>query len=424
VSIRLAGSRAVAAHRRGRQFGATARSAIESGRMETIFEEMKRYVGFSEEDARSLAAFRPVARPFFPWLAERFYARIREHPEAHGVFTGPDQVERLKLLLQSWADRLLSGPHDESYYELRSRIGRVHVQVGLRQMYMFTAMNVVRESFRLIVFREMADDDQAKARVIGALHRILDLDLAIMLETYREEHVARLYRSEQQAALKRLAAIGEVAASLAHEVRNPLAGISGAVEVLRDDLAPDHPRRDVIKEILGQIRRLDEKVRDLLIYSRSVPLGIEPVDVDELIRATQALLAGEPLLRDVRVRVAVPAGLGEHPMDRGQIQEVLINLLRNAAEAMHGKGEIVIAARRCEGQALELAVEDTGPGVPAERRVEIFTPFVTTRPQGTGLGLAIARKTVEAHGGSLSCETGATGGARFVAVLPPGAVYR
>src|SRR5688572_23872258 len=223
------------------------RIALKSAGMETTFEEMKRYVGFTNDDARILAGFRPAARPHLPWIAERFYARIVEHPAAHAVFKNPDQVARLKGTLQIWADRLLAGPHDEEYYQLRSRIGRVHVQVGLQQMYMFTAMNVIRESFRQVVFRELADDDDAKARVMAALHKVLDLDLAIMLETYREEHIARLYRSEQQAALKRLAAVGEVAASLAHEVRNPLAGISGAVEVLRDDLAPDHPRRDVIK---------------------------------------------------------------------------------------------------------------------------------------------------------------------------------
>jgi len=399
-------------------------SAVESWGMETIFEEMKRYVGFSAEDARSLAAFRLVARPHLGWIAEKFYERILEHPGAHRVFTGPDQIARLKATLQVWADRLLSGPHDEEYYQLRCRIGRVHVQVGLQQMYMFTAMNVIRESFRQVVFREFAGDDDAKARVIGSLHRILDLDLAIMLETYREEHIARLYRSEQQAALKRLAAIGEVAASLAHEVRNPLAGISGAVEVLRDDLAPDHPRREVIKEILGQIRRLDERVRDLLIYSRSVPLQVESIDLEELLRATQTLLAGEPLMRQVRVQVSLQPDLGAHPMDRGQMQEVLINLLRNSAEAMQGKGEIFITARRRDAQALELTVEDTGPGIPAERREEIFTPFVTTRPQGTGLGLAIARKTLEAHGGSLTCGERAGGGARFVAVLPPAEVFR
>ncbi|HKY32951.1 MAG TPA: protoglobin domain-containing protein [Candidatus Polarisedimenticolia bacterium] len=389
--------------------------------MESMFEEMKRYVGFTQDDAENLAGFRPLASPFFPRIADEFYARIREHPRAHQVFSGPEQVERLKLTLQLWADRLLAGPHDEEYFRLRCRIGRMHVQIGLQQMYMFTAMHQIREAFRRIAFQRIPDDE-AKSRVIGSLHKILDLELAIMLETYREDYVERLWRSESQASLKRLAAIGEVAASVAHEVRNPLAGISGAVEVLRDDLPPDSPRREVIREVLWQIRRLDERVRDLLIYSRSVALRPAPSRPAELIASTLSLLAEEPLMKGIRVKVSVQEGIGDHLLDRGLIIESLVNLIRNASDAMGGKGELKIEARRRDG-VLVLALEDAGPGVPAGRREEIFAPFFTTRPQGTGLGLANARKAAEAHGGTLICEEGTAGGARFVMTLPasPGA---
>ena len=387
---------------------------------ETLFEEMKRYVRFSPEDARVLADFHPIAAPHFGWVADQFYDRILQHSAAREVFTGMDQVERLKTTLIAWADRLFVGPHDEEYYQIRARIGRAHVEVGLRQMYMFTAMNVMRESFREIAQRDLAHDDVLKERVMLALHRILDLDLAIMLETYREDYIAKIHRSEQQAAIKRLAAIGEVAASVAHEVRNPLAGISGAVEILRDDLPPDSPRREVIKEVLSAIRRLDERVRDLLVYSRTVTLAIERVSPAELIRATLALLSEEPMMRDVRLHIDAGTGLGGHPMDRGQMQEVLVNLIRNAADAMQGSGDLFIEAHRNNGGEMTLVVEDTGPGVPEERMEEIFRPFVTTRPQGTGLGLAISRRTLDAHGGSLICERGSRGGARFVATLPPG----
>lgn len=385
---------------------------------ETPFEEMKRYVEFTAEDSRTLAAFRPLAMPHLAWVADRFYARILKHAEARAALSGPEQIDRLKGTLTAWADRLLSGPHDEEYYRLRCRIGRAHVKVGLRQMYMFTGMNVIRESLRQIVFRELANDPDRKARVISALHKLLDLDLAIMMETYREDYIARIHRSEQQAAIKRLAAIGEVAASVAHEVRNPLAGISGAVEILRDDLPPDSPRREVIREVLSAIRRLDERVRDLLSYSRSVGPAVERVNPGDLIRSTLALLSEEPLMRDVRVHVSSPSEIGEHPMDRGQMQEVLVNLIRNAADAMRGRGELFIEAQRRDGGALALIVEDTGPGVPEDRVEEVFKPFVTTRPQGTGLGLAIARRTLDAHGGSLVYERGGRG-ARFVASLPP-----
>jgi len=389
---------------------------------ESTFEEMKRYVGFTPDDAEILARFRPLAAPHLKAIADRFYEKLNEHPSAAAVFRDNAQVERLKVTLQEWADRLLAGPHDDSYYELRTRIGRVHVQVGLPHMYMATAMSLVRDSFRQIAFKELEHDPLFRRRVMAALHKILDLDLAIMFESYHEDYVARLFRSEQQAALKRLAAIGEVAATLAHEIRNPLAGISGAMEVFRDDLPEDSPRREVVREVLEQVRRLDERVRDLLLYARRVSLKIQDVDVVKLVESTLAMLQEEPLMRGVKTRIVAGRGLDSHPMDRGQIQEVLVNLIRNAASAMEGKGELSFRIHRRKDGALQIVVEDTGPGVPPERAEEIFKPFVTTSVGGTGLGLSISRRTLEAHGGSLSCEGGSFGGARFVAVLPPAAV--
>jgi len=390
--------------------------------METAFSEMKRYVGFTRRDEETLARVRPLVAPHFSWIADEFYRRVEAHPAAMKVFSGPEQVRRLKSTLQVWADRLLSGPHDEEYFRLRARIGRAHVRVGLRQVYMFTAMSVMRQSFETILARELTGDPDLHARARTALDRVLDLDLAIMLETYREDYIGRIHQSEQQAALKRLAAIGEVAASLAHEVRNPLAAISGAIEVLRDDLPPDSPRREVIKEMLGLVRRLDERVRDLLLYSRRVNLALQPIDPAELIQGTMSLVAGEPMMNGVRVRTQVAPGLGHHPMDRGQMQEVLLNLIRNAAEAMKGQGELLIEVKRDDTGDLTITVDDSGPGVPADRIESIFAPFYTSRPEGTGLGLSIARRTVEAHGGSLTHEAGSLGGARFVVSLPAMAV--
>ncbi len=386
--------------------------------METLFEEMKRFVGFTQEDSRLLAGFRPLAAAHYHWIVECFYDRILAHPRARSIFSGPDQVLRLKATLQVWADQLLAGPHDERYFALRSRIGRTHVRVGLPQAYMFTAMNVIRESFRQVAMKELSHDAERMARVTSSLHKILDLDLAIMMETFREDYIARLHRSEQQAALKRLASIGEVAATVAHEVRNPLAGISGALEVLRDDLPFDSPRREVIAEAFSQIQRLDSRVRDLLLYARKVDLRPEPVEIAELIRSTLALLSEEPLLRDVSAHVEVPVDLAVYSMDRGLIQESLVNLILNAASAMGGRGDLYLEAKRSDEGSLCLIVEDTGPGVPPGRVEEIFKPFFTTRPEGTGLGLSISRKTLEAHGGSLNYEKGRRGGARFIACLP------
>lgn len=389
---------------------------------ETLFGEMKRYVGFTPDDTEALARVRHLVQPHYAAICEEFYERIQAHPEADAVFSGPEQVARLKQMLVAWMDRLLAGPHDEEYFRLRSRIGRTHVRVGLKQIYMFTAMNLIRLSLGRIARKAAGADEDLYERVTVALNKILDMDLAIMLESYREDYIAQIQRSARQAALERLAAIGGVVATVAHEVRNPLAGISGALEVLRDELPGGSPRREVIREALGQVRRLEERVRDLLMYARRTDLRLQDVDPEELIRSTLALMSEEPMMRQVTFDVSISSGAGSHPMDRGQMQEVLVNLIRNAAHEIKGAGQISIRAERRDQGALALIVEDTGPGIPPERLEAIFEPFYTTRPEGTGLGLSIARKTLIAHGGSLTCESTPGPGARFVAWLPPAQV--
>ena len=391
-------------------------------REETLFEEMKRYVEFTPDDADALARVRDLVQPHYARICDQFYERIRAHPAAEAVFSGPDQVERLKQTLKLWMDRLLAGPHDEEYFRLRSRIGRTHVRVGLKQIYMFTAMNVIRLSLGSVVREGLERDEALRGRVTLALNKILDIELGIMLESYREDFVSQIQRSARQAALERLAAIGGVVATVAHEVRNPLAGISGALEVLRDELPSGSPRREVIREALGQVRRLEERVRDLLQYSRQPELRLEEVEPEDLIRSTLSLMSEEPMVRGVSFEVTVPSRTGAHPMDRGQMQEVLVNLIRNAAHETNGTGRISIRAERRDQGAMALIIEDSGPGVPPERLEAIFEPFYTTRAEGTGLGLSIARKTLVAHGGSLTCESVAGSGARFVAWLPPASV--
>src|SRR5688572_7943810 len=128
--------------------------------METLFEELKRYVRLTPDDARLLMEFRPLAAPHFERITQDFYERIREHEEAHAVFTGEAQIARLQRSLVRWMERLLSGTYDDAYLEETAKIGRVHVKVGLPQRYMFTAMALIR-----VALTRIADEEAgAKAR--------------------------------------------------------------------------------------------------------------------------------------------------------------------------------------------------------------------------------------------------------------------
>lgn len=159
--------------------------------IETLFEEMKRYVRFAAAESAALAAFAPMAAPHFERIAAEFYERVREHEDAHAVFTGEEQIARLQRSLVAWMGRLFAGPHDEDYFAERAKIGRVHVRIGLPQRYMFTAMSLIRASLQDLV-GALPEPERSVTR--AALARILDLELAIMLETYREDLVERLQR--------------------------------------------------------------------------------------------------------------------------------------------------------------------------------------------------------------------------------------
>ena len=161
---------------------------------ETPFAEMKRYVRFGPDDVRALADFGGVAAPHFERIAAEFYARVREHEDAHAAFSSEEQIVGLQAMLVRWMQRLCDGPHDEAFYEERSVAGRAHVRAGLPQRYMFTAMALIRVAFEELV-PELPSERHAAVR--RALAVALDLELAMMLESYREDFVARLRHRER-----------------------------------------------------------------------------------------------------------------------------------------------------------------------------------------------------------------------------------
>jgi signal transduction histidine kinase len=385
-----------------------------------LFRRVAAYVGFGATDSARLAGFYPEVEPDLDAIIEDFYGRIATDPGAARTITGgAAQIARLKGTLRAWLVRFLRGPHDDEFARLQARIGRAHIAVGLEQWYMVSGIHVFREHLNRVLFRTRAADPAGAAATQRAFVKLLDITLALMLETYREDYLRRILESEQNATFRRLAAMGEVAAALAHEVRNPLAGISGAIQVLRDADPGATPRREVLDRVLGEIRRLDARVHEVLEYARPATPRRERVDIGALLETTAELLSGDPKMGRVRVLVRHQGGSPVFPVDPALIQQVAVNLILNAAEAIGGTGVVGLETRIVDGGALEIAVQDSGPGVPAELAEEIFRPFFTTRRGGTGLGLAISRKLVESHGGRLRVEPAPGGGARFILVLPP-----
>jgi PAS domain S-box-containing protein len=519
---------------------------------ESFFEEMKRYVRFEPDDERVLRAFGPLAAPHFGKVTDRFYARLLEHEAARAVFASQDMILRLKHSLADWLALLFAGPWDESYFQKRARIGRVHVRIGLPQKYMFGAMNLIR--LDLIALAQASyPDRERRVPAVWALSKILDLELAIMLETYREafvDEVQRLERLERhvlenQLALsearyqeiveksealiatcdaagtlllfnrrceeirgiareealgrnfvdlfateerrpqllatfrdvlqgrrpspfegmvpggagrhsrvrwqfaslpggsgdvvcafgldvteehdlalrtgraERLAALGTMAAGLAHEIRNPLNAASLQLTVVQRRLkrasGPDVAGAlEAAQVVSGEMARLAGLVREFLDFARPQPLRLGPVDLRATAEEVGALLlpeteaAGVNLALDLGQEVRVE-------LDAERIKQVILNLVQNAAEATGPGGHVRVRVSPREGGAM-LEVEDDGPGLPEDTAL-VFEPFFTTKPGGTGLGLAIVHRIVTDHGGRIDCES-RPGATRFSVFLP------
>lgn len=387
------------------------------------FEEWTRSFGFtahSEAVVRSIAVH---ARPLIPAVVSRFYHELLEHePSAAILRRGPWQLDDLRRTLETWLTEVFEGPYDETYHQKRRRIGRAHVRVGLPQHFMFVGM--------ALVWRELEQRLRACAppdldEKLGALHTLLMLDLGIMLESYKEgyaEEVRDYERSAVEEKLTRaehLAEIGQLAASLAHEIKNPLAGISGAIQVIRDGMPEDDARRPIVREILGQIRRLDATVKDLLRYARPTAPKVRPVAVDEVVRRVLTVLQEEPALQGRRVKYE-PAGEDVTLVaDEAQIEQLLMNLLINAAHASKD-GAIIRVNTVRSGPSLRLVVRDEGCGMTREALGRAFEPFFTTKARGTGLGLSICRRIAEVHGGTIKLESEVDHGTTVIVTLPVG----
>jgi two-component system sensor histidine kinase HydH len=390
-----------------------------------LFAEMKRYLVFGEIEARLIASLRTRVSPHFPEIVIRFYKRLDEHPGARAVLRGdPGMIARLQKSLLVWLEELFSGTYDDSYFHSRCRIGRTHVRVELPQHYMFMAMNLIRLELTEHVERLNLSENETIAAV-AALQKLLDLELAIMNQTYREDLVRKMQELERSQYEQRiseaehLASIGQLAASLAHEIKNPLAGISGAIQVLGNGLGLDHPHREIISEALRQIDRLDAAVKDLLIYARPKPPEKVRVDLVEVIGHALVLLREEPAFRDVRV---LCDGMDEPcpvMVDESQLHQVITNLLLNAAHACERGGTVRCAVKPVEAM-VRLTVADDGCGMPSDVLVRVFEPFYTTKSRGTGLGLSICKRIVEAHNGAMDIESRVGKGTRVTVEIPAG----
>jgi signal transduction histidine kinase len=222
----------------------------------------------------------------------------------------------------------------------------------------------------------------------------------------------------------RLAALGEMAAGLAHEIRNPLGAIKGAAQFLDPKQLPKE-EGEFVEVIVEEVNRLNGVVSAFLDYSRPLKQNFGPTDLHEVVTRTLKLIVND-VPKNVTIKEELADGLPKVDADAEQLKQVLINLVQNAVQALgEQQGEISIRTSRPErfgdlrtSDPIELQVTDNGPGIPNDQQLNIFVPFFTTKQKGTGLGLAICQRIVKNHGGTITVQSKVGEGSTFTIRLP------
>ena len=231
----------------------------------------------------------------------------------------------------------------------------------------------------------------------------------------RADITARKAAEERLAQQAALARVGQMAAVVAHEVRNPLAGIKGAIQVLMSRRNTDDAELPVMRDIVARIDSLSELINDLMVFARPRPLRLAAVELHTIVADAMTMVRRDPAAHGIDITAqAEPITV---TADGELVRAMILNLLLNAAQAMAGAGRVVVTTER-HGEMAVIQIRDTGPGIPEDIRAQIFEPFFTTKARGGGLGLPIARRTAELHGGSLTLECPADGGTIVAMTLP------
>ncbi len=251
----------------------------------------------------------------------------------------------------------------------------------------------------------------------GALDRQLQHIVARV-----EEVVSRLQRQQRELLrTEQLAAVGQLAAGVAHEVRNPLTGIKMLVEAALRPANPTPLNAEDLRVIHAEIVRLEHTVQGFLDFARLPAPECTPLDLRDVVARARDLTRARAEQQRVQVEVSLPPTPVRADADAGQLTTVLVNLILNALDAMQQGGKLGVELLAGRGGEIELSVADTGPGIAPAIAERLFMPFATTKPTGTGLGLSISRRIVEEHGGTVSAGNRPGGGARFVVRLPAAA---
>jgi signal transduction histidine kinase len=256
--------------------------------------------------------------------------------------------------------------------------------------------------------------DEGRPDEFGIAARGFDATLAALRRSQAE--LEAFYR-ERMVRADRFAAVGEIATGLAHEIKNPLAGLSGALELLAEDFAKDPRHSEVVTEMQHQVQRLTHTMESLLGFARPPKAKLRSTDVNATLEKVLFLVRQQSRNGAVAITPELAPGLPLVLADPAQLEQVFLNICLNACQAMSGRdGTLTVRSRQGDGNVV-VEIQDSGPGIPADLRAQVFKPFFTTKREGNGLGLAISARIVAEHGGHIGYRCPPEGGTVFTVTL-------
>lgn len=373
-------------------------------------EAIRALLELSEGDFQLVRRIGPAMTPQIGRVTDRFYERVRRHPDALSRFPGgEEQLARQRLHLEEWLEKLFTSACGDDEIERHRHIGAVHMDSAVDERLMIAGMSWLREELEDVLERADLPEGVDRRRAQNALARVMDCTLSHMLSSYWSDLQDKLSRAD------RLALIGQYTATINHELRNPLGVIKTSTYLLSQKLA-DHPDPGVAKHlerIEHNLARAHEIISGMLGLLRVKAPTREAVELSRFIRA---------VLEDLSPRTGAVELAGREEdrgtFDRRQMQQVLENLVRNAVESCDGEVRVRIEWNS-DRRSTTIVVRDDGPGIPEEVRKRVFEPLFTTKSFGSGLGLTLAKAIVEGHGGSFAITDGLDGqGTGFEIKLP------
>lgn len=378
--------------------------------------------------------------------------RLYQSPKNYGIFVLPPHGEVLTMVKPIYNEVACHTCHgskarvigilDINYSLSRTKLQMIESsRIFIASSITITVFLAITISLILLKFVKRPLD-----RIIDSMSRVENGDLSGRIDYQGKDEIGRLVTSfnsmvdrlgaakieleqfhfQQLERADRLASIGEMAAGIAHEIKNPLAGISAAVSIIKDDLDNADPRYDILNEVLQQVQRLDKTVNDLLFFGKPSMPELACIDINEVINTTLKFASQHRGVLNIEKRLDLAPGLPTVYADHKQMQQVFLNIILNAFQAMAGGGTLTIATgliSRQERFFVRIDVADTGSGIPPQVLEKIFTPFFTTKAQGTGLGLPICSKLVNLHNGEIRVVSDDRHGTVFTVELPACSVY-